>query len=60
MPGTLTEEFSGVIVRVEAGNSEHPSFIEHLTQIRARLVAYRDVLLANNLEPGRAGGWGDY
>lgn len=57
---TLIEEFGAAIARAEAGNSAHPAFIDHLRQILVGLVAYRDALVANNPDPAKSGGWGDY
>ncbi|HON43648.1 MAG TPA: hypothetical protein PLM74_11065 [Bacillota bacterium] len=33
---------------------------QHLKHILANLTAYRDALVANNPDPGKSGGWGDY
>jgi hypothetical protein len=56
----LIEEFGAAIARAEAGNSAHPAFIDHLRQLLASLVSYRDALVANNPDPAEPGGWGDY
>ncbi len=56
----LVQEFSEAIAKAEAGNSAHPAFIEHLKHILANLVAYRDALVANNPDPTKSGGWGEY
>ncbi|MDD4793441.1 MAG: hypothetical protein PHP20_10295 [Firmicutes bacterium] len=56
----LIEEFTGAIARAEAAKSAHPAFIDHLNHILASLVAYRDALVANNADPAKPGGWGDY
>jgi hypothetical protein len=56
----LTEEFTEAIARAEAANSAHPAFIDHLKHILANLVAYRDALVANNADPAKSGGWGNY
>ncbi len=56
----LIEEFDAGIAKAEAGNSAHPGFIEHLKHILANLVNYRDVLVANNPDSAKSGGWGEY
>lgn len=56
----LIQESDAAIARAEAGNSAHPAFIDHLKHILANLVAYRDALVANNPDPTKSGGWGEY
>ncbi len=56
----VIQEFAEAIARAEAAKSAHPAFIDHLKHILANLTVYRDALVANNPDPGKSGGWGDY